>query len=715
MKEKLNYENCAKNILDAVGGPENLVRTAHCATRLRFVTANDEKIDQKRLEEIDGVKGVFRNAGQLQIIIGPGAVNKVYEAILLAGNITGSDREEVKLAGKEKQVKSIGGMLQSIGEVFVPILPAIVASGLLSGILSLLGRVYPGFAASDWYEMLDLFANTAFQFLPVLIAISAAGIFGGNRYLAGVIGIIMVHPDLINAWTAAGMDASQIPQWNLLGFSIRAVGYQGHVIPVLISVWMMSKLEKVLHKHVPESADLFITPLCTVLPTAFLALAVIGPVVSSAENWMLEVAEWLITVGHGAGSMIMGAIYPLTVVCGIHHMYNVIEAGMLANYKGMNTWMPLASAANFAQGAACLAVGLKTKDAKTKSAAIPSAVSAMLGITEPAIFGINLRMLTPFICAMAGGAVGSLTGALLHIGATSYGVSGLPGFLITLDFIPEYAAMLAVSFVVTFAATWLVWKEEPKADQKQETSNSHELENQNNQNLKEFGNLTSQNLNKTETQTNQNSNEFGNQNNKNSNELSSQGELNFQERSVQTSQTSKQAADRSKAQPLEQAASSAKTYLNSPLHGYVIPLSEVPDATFAGGILGKGIGIEPIGTVITAPCDGEISLVMGSGHAIGMTGVTGAALLIHVGIDTVKMKGKGFTPLVVKGQKVKAGEELLRFDLERIRKEGIPAVTVMVVTNSAEYEEITVERTGVSGAEDAVLRLTPQSAKADGS
>ena len=671
MKEKLNYENCAKNILDAVGGPENLVRTAHCATRLRFVTANDEKIDQKRLEEIDGVKGVFRNAGQLQIIIGPGAVNKVYEAILLAGNITGSDREEVKLAGKEKQVKSIGGMLQSIGEVFVPILPAIVASGLLSGILSLLGRVYPGFAASDWYEMLDLFANTAFQFLPVLIAISAAGIFGGNRYLAGVIGIIMVHPDLINAWTAAGMDASQIPQWNLLGFSIRAVGYQGHVIPVLISVWMMSKLEKVLHKHVPESADLFITPLCTVLPTAFLALAVIGPVVSSAENWMLEVAEWLITVGHGVGSMIMGAIYPLTVVCGIHHMYNVIEAGMLANYKGMNTWMPLASAANFAQGAACLAVGLKTKDAKTKSAAIPSAVSAMLGITEPAIFGINLRMLTPFICAMAGGAVGSLTGALLHIGATSYGVSGLPGFLITLDFIPEYAAMLAVSFVVTFAATWIVWKEEPKEDQKQETSNSHEPEIQNNQNSKEL--------------------------------------------EPETSQTPKQAADRSKTQPLEQAASSAKTYLNSPLHGYVIPLSEVPDATFAGGILGKGIGIEPIGTVITAPCDGEISLVMGSGHAIGMTGMNGAALLIHVGIDTVKMKGEGFTPLVVKGQKVKAGEELLRFDLERIRKEGIPAVTVMVVTNSAEYEEITVERTGVSGAEDAVLGLTPQSAKADGS
>lgn len=671
MKEKLNYENCAKNILDAVGGPENLVRTAHCATRLRFVTANDEIIDQKRLEEIDGVKGVFRNAGQLQIIIGPGAVNKVYEAILLIGNIAGSDREEVKLAGKEKQVKSIGGMLQSIGEVFVPILPAIVASGLLSGILSLLGRVYPGFAASDWYEMLDLFANTAFQFLPVLIAISAAGIFGGNRYLAGVIGIIMVHPDLINAWTAAGMDASQIPQWNLLGFSVRAVGYQGHVIPVLISVWMMSKLEKELHKHVPESADLFITPLCTVLPTAFLALAVIGPVVSSAENWMLEVAEWLITVGHGVGSMIMGAIYPLTVVCGIHHMYNVIEAGMLANYKGMNTWMPLASAANFAQGAACLAVGLKTKDAKTKSAAIPSAVSAMLGITEPAIFGINLRMLTPFICAMAGGAVGSLTGALLHIGATSYGVSGLPGFLITLDFIPEYAAMLAVSFVVTFALTWIVWKEEPKEAYEQETSNSHELEAQDNQNLKE-----------TETQT---------------------------------SQSPKQASDSSKTQPLELTETSAKMYLNSPLHGYVIPLSEVPDATFAGGILGKGIGIEPIGTVVTAPCDGEISLVMGSGHAIGITGENGAALLIHVGIDTVKMKGQGFTPLVVKGQKVKAGEELLRFDLERIRKEGIPAVTVMVVTNSAEYEEITVERTGVSGAEDAVLGLTPQSAKADGS
>ena len=662
-KENFDYAACAQEIFQQVGGRENLRRVTHCATRLRLVTADDTRADRRALERIEGVKGVFVSGGQLQVIIGPGAVNKVFDEFLKISGMDDSGQEEVKRVGREKQPLSVSRVLQAIGEVFVPLLPAIVSAGLISGIMELLAKLSPGFAASDWYAILNLFANTAFQFLPVLIAISAATIFGGNRFMAAVIGLIMVHPDLLNAWTAAEMNASQIPQWHVLGLTIRQVGYQGHVIPILIVIWLMSRIEKTLHRHVPESADLFITPLCTILPTAFLALGVIGPVFASAESYMLEFAQWLITVGYSVGSMIMGAIYPLTVVCGVHHMYNVIEAGMLAGHNGTNTWMPIASAANFAQGAACLAVGLKTKNAKMKSAAVPSAFSAMLGITEPAIFGINLRLLRPFICAMAGGAVGALLGALLHIGATSYGVSGLPGFLITLDCAWQYALMLAVTFVVTFAATWVTWKEVPQEGDV-ETDSEGETENES-----------------AET--------TGEENSEDKVASEAAGSRSIEKSAVEI-------ADK------KNAAQDSQLRLYSPLKGYAIPLSEVPDETFAGGILGPGIGIEPIGGELMAPCDGEVSLVMGS-HAVGITGADGASILIHVGIDTVKMNGDGFEVFVKQGDPVKTGQPLLRFDIEKIRNAGFSPVTVMVLANAADYGEVRTERFGMVENEDCVL------------
>ena len=662
-KENFDYAACAQEIFQQVGGRENLRRVTHCATRLRLVTADDTRADRRALERIEGVKGVFVSGGQLQVIIGPGAVNKVFDEFLKISGMDDSGQEEVKRVGREKQPLSVSRVLQAIGEVFVPLLPAIVSAGLISGIMELLAKLSPGFAASDWYAILNLFANTAFQFLPVLIAISAATIFGGNRFMAAVIGLIMVHPDLLNAWTAAEMDASQIPQWHVLGLTIRQVGYQGHVIPILIVIWLMSRIEKTLHRHVPESADLFITPLCTILPTAFLALGVIGPVFASAESYMLEFAQWLITVGYSVGSMIMGAIYPLTVVCGVHHMYNVIEAGMLAGHNGTNTWMPIASAANFAQGAACLAVGLKTKNAKMKSAAVPSAFSAMLGITEPAIFGINLRLLRPFICAMAGGAVGALLGALLHIGATSYGVSGLPGFLITLDCAWQYALMLVVTFVVTFAATWVTWKEVPQ-ERDAETDSERETENES-----------------VET--------TGEENSEDKVASEAAGSRSIEKSAVEI-------ADK------KNAAQDSQLRLYSPLKGYAIPLSEVPDETFAGGILGPGIGIEPIGGELMAPCDGEVSLVMGS-HAVGITGADGASILIHVGIDTVKMNGDGFEVFVKQGDPVKTGQPLLRFDIEKIRNAGFSPVTVMVLANAADYGEVRTERFGMVENEDCVL------------
>lgn len=625
----MDYAKCAKEIFDTVGGRSNLVSAAHCATRLRLVTVDNSKIDMKKLENIDGVKGVFSNNGQLQLIIGTGTVNKVYDEFLKVSGMTAATKEEVKAAAAAKQ-PVFKRMIKALGDVFVPILPAIVASGLMMGLVEALGKAMPAFAGSDWYGILDLFANTAFTFLPILIAVSAARVFGGNIFLGAVIGMIMIHPNLINAWSVASMDVADIPVWHLFGFSIRQVGYQGHVIPVIIAVWIMCKLENWLHKHVPEMIDLFVTPLCTVLITGFLTIGLIGPVFSTAETYVLEFASWIITVGHGIGAMIMGAIYPLTVVCGIHHMYNVIEAGMLAS-DGLNIWMPIASAANFAQGAACLAVGLKARNYKTKSISIPSALSAALGITEPAIFGVNLRFMKPLVCGMAGGAVGALLGSIFHIGATSYGVTGIPGFLTTLDYSAQYAIMLAVSFAVSFALTWFTWKEDPE-DAKVTVAKTDDAP------------------------------------------------------------AAEPTATEETAEEVTVDGTAKKLY--APIQGTIVPRNEIPDDTFAAGVLGDGVGIDPEEGVVVAPFDGEISSVTDTKHAIGITGPADMEVLIHVGVDTVNMKGDGFELLVEEGQKVKAGQKLMTFDIAKIKAAGYSPVAAVLLTNSDDYPEFKVVKTG---------------------
>ena len=625
----MDYAKCAKEIFDTVGGRSNLVSAAHCATRLRLVTVDNSKIDMKKLENIDGVKGVFSNNGQLQLIIGTGTVNKVYDEFLKVSGMTAATKEEVKAAAAAKQ-PVFKRMIKALGDVFVPILPAIVASGLMMGLVEALGKSMTSFAGSDWYGILDLFANTAFTFLPILIAVSAARVFGGNIFLGAVIGMIMIHPNLINAWSVASMDAADIPVWHLFGFSIRQVGYQGHVIPVIIAVWIMCKLENWLHKHVPEMIDLFVTPLCTVLITGFLTIGLIGPVFSTAETYVLEFASWIITVGHGIGAMIMGAIYPLTVVCGIHHMYNVIEAGMLAS-DGLNIWMPIASAANFAQGAACLAVGLKARNYKTKSISIPSALSAALGITEPAIFGVNLRFMKPLVCGMAGGAVGALLGSIFHIGATSYGVTGIPGFLTTLDYSAQYAIMLAVSFAVSFALTWFTWKEDPE-DAKVTVAKTDDAP------------------------------------------------------------AAEPTATEETAEEVTVDGTAKKLY--APIQGTIVPRNEIPDDTFAAGVLGDGVGIDPEEGVVVAPFDGEISSVTDTKHAIGITGPADMEVLIHVGVDTVNMKGDGFELLVEEGQKVKAGQKLMTFDIAKIKAAGYSPVAAVLLTNSDDYPEFKVVKTG---------------------
>ena len=620
----MDYRKCAQEIYETVGKRENLVSAAHCATRLRLVTKDNSKVDMKVLENIEGVKGVFSSNGQLQIIIGTGTVNKVYDEFLAVSGMTAATKDDVKAAAAATQPLP-QRMVKALGDVFVPILPAIVASGLMMGLVEALGKAMPTFAATGWYSFLDMISSTAFSYLPVLVAISAARVFGGNLFLGAVIGLAMINSSLINAWSVGSMAAADIPVWNLLPIQIgpftwgavRAVGYQGHVIPVIISVYFMSFLEKKLHKVVPEVIDLFVTPLVTVLVTTFLTFTTIGPIFSTVETYVLTFAQWLITLPFGLGALVMGALYPLTVVCGIHHMYNVIEAGLLSS-GSLNIWMPIASAANFAQCGACLAIAVKTKKAKNRTIAVPSALSACLGITEPAIFGVNLRYMKPLICGVIGGAIGAAFGAIMHIGANAYGVTGIPGFLIVdSHYILPYILLLAISGGIAFALSFVTYHDEEE------------------------------------------------------------------DAPV-------------KAEPAAPGFEAKPGTIYCPIKGNVVPSEEIPDPTFSAGMLGMGVGIEPEEGVVVAPCDGTVSTVAESKHAIGISSPDGMELLIHVGIDTVAMNGKGFEPQVAEGDQVKAGQVLLRFSLDEIKKAGYPTITAVLLANSEEYDTFKVIKTGAT-------------------
>ena len=608
----LDYRKCAEEIAANIGGGSNVISAAHCATRLRLVIADNSKVNKEVLENIDGVKGMFESNGQLQLIIGTGTVNKVYDEFLAVTGASAASKADVKAAAASKMPlwKKI---LKTPGDVFVPILPAIVASGLMMGIVEAIPKFWPAFGQSDWFAFLDLVANTAFALLPVLVAISAARVFGGNIFLGAVIGLMMVHPALINAWTVGNYAAGEIPTWHLFFFTVQQVGYQGHVIPVILAVLLMSVIEKWLHKKVPEMIDLFVTPLCTVLVTSFVTFTIIGPVFSVLENWVLTGAKWL--ASSLIGSVVMGAIYPWTVVMGLHHMYNVIEAGMIAQ-TGLNTWMPIASAANFAQFGACLAVALKVKNQKTKSVALPSSLSASLGITEPAIFGINFRFMKPFICGMAGGAVGSLFGSLFKLGAPVYGVTGIPA-IPAVNNIPLYLVELLIAAGVAFGLTTVIWKEDaPKAVPAAAAPAPAKLE-----------------------------------------------------------------------APTTSVIRCANGTVLQPVKGNVIPYDKIPDDTFASGVLGAGVGIQPTGETVFAPFDGEITSVAESKHAVGLES-NGMEMLIHVGVDTVNMQGDGFTCLVKEGDQVKLGQPLMIFDRAKIKAAGYSDTVAVLLTNSDDLENV---------------------------
>lgn len=468
----MDYRKTAQEIYDHIGKKENIISAAHCATRLRLVISDNSKADKEYVENIEGVKGVFFAQGQMQIILGTGVVNKVYDEFIRITGVSESSKEELKKVAASR-ANPVQRLIKTLGDIFVPIIPAIVASGFLMGIMEALNfMVNNGFLNIDTsgsiYTFAQLFSNTAYTFLPILIAYSGAKVFGANPYLGAVIGMIMIHPNLQNAWTVAteGVKATQKVWFGL--YSIDMVGYQGHVIPVIIAVWVLAQIEKRLHKVVPAMFDLFVTPLVSVFVTGYLTLSIIGPIFVTVENGLLNGIQWLIALPFGIGSFIMGAFYAPTVVAGVHHMYTIIDLGQLSKF-GVTYWLPLASAANIAQGGATLAVALKTKDQKIKSMAVPSALSACMGITEPAIFGVNLRFGKPFVMGCIGGAFGALFASVTGLGATGTGVTGIFGILLCLNNPVSYILMFVIAFGAAFVLTWLFGYKDTNVSEKTES------------------------------------------------------------------------------------------------------------------------------------------------------------------------------------------------------------------------------------------------------
>lgn len=637
----MDYKKTAQDILAYVGGSKNIVSAAHCATRLRLVIADNKKADKTRLENIDGVKGVFEASGQLQIILGTGTVNKVFDEFIQMAGITASSKAEAKEAATQKQ-NIFMRAIKLLGDIFVPIIPAIVASGFLMGIMNSLDfMISNGYlnldTTSSIYVFANLFSNIAYTFLQILIGFSAAKAFGANPYLGAVIGMIMIHPSLQNAYTVAeqGVQATQPVFFGL--YNIDMVGYQGHVIPVVISVWLLSVLEKKLHKVVPEILDLFVTPLVSVFVTGYLTLAAIGPVFVWAENAILDAIQWMLTLPLGLGSLVMGGLYAPTVVTGIHQMYAAIDLGQIAKY-GVTYWLPLASAANVAQGGAALAVSLKSKDKKIKSLALPSSLSAFMGITEPAIFGVNLRFFKPFIAGCIGGGCGALYASIVHLGASGTGVTGIFGILLCLQQPLQYLIEMAIAVGVAFTVSFILYKDATPEIQTAESD--------------------------PETPT----------------------------------------APQDPSQDATDSQYQNET-LKSPVLGEIIPLSEVKDDTFASEVLGTTVAISPKDGRITAPCDAEVSSIYDTGHAVCLTTKAGAELLIHIGIDTVKMEGQGFIKKVSDGDQVHAGDVLVEADLSAISTAGYDTATMVILTNEDEFTSVSKTESGEVSPEDSIMEL----------
>ena len=655
----MDNKQIAKEVIDALGGRENVNSVAHCATRLRVMVKDENKINKEKAENIEKVQGAFFNSGQYQIIFGTGTVNKIYDEVVAQGLPTASKDEQKAEAAK--QGNWFQRAIRSFGDVFVPLLPAIVATGLFMGIrgainndtvLGLFGTTSEAFQATNFYTYTVVLTDTAFAFFPALICWSAFNVFGGSPLLGLVLGLMMVNAALPNAWDVASqatkyavdpskdvlgkianmdvlgslkftgaVEATKTHPIYFFGF-IPVVGYQNSVLPAFFVGLIGAKFEKWVRKWVPDVLDLLLRPLIVFAVMSALALFVIGPVFHAVESYVLAGTEWILALPFGLAGLVLGGIHQVIVVTGVHHVFNLLEANLVSN-TGKDPLNAIITAAMTAQAGATLAVGVKTKDAKLKALAFPATLSAVLGITEPAIFGVNLRFGKPFIMGLIAGAAGGWLASILNLAGTGFGVTIVPGTLLYLNGqVLKYVLMVLVTLALGFVLTWIFGYKEEEVEAQKEVV----------------------------------------------------------------------AEDIASAESAP-VALQAET-IAAPLKGEVVALENVNDPVFSSGAMGKGAAIKPSGNQVVAPFDGEVQIAFPTGHAYGLKSDKGAEVLIHIGIDTVSLDGKGFDAKVQANQRIKKGDVLATFDSSVITEAGLDDTTMVIVTNTADFEDVSSVATG---------------------
>ena len=630
----MDYAKIASQVIENVGGKQNIKSVQHCATRLRLQLKNNDLRNEEAVSDIEGVKGVFLTQSQFQIIFGSGLVNLVCDEVQkqlgIAVDTSADDEKE------EKKGNALQRLVKLLSDIFVPIIPAIVAGGLLMGLNNILtAAMFHGKSVIDLYPQwkglataINLFASAPFTFLPVLIGFSATKKFGGNPYLGAAMGMIMVHPDLLSAYS---IGIAQPPVWNIFGFKIAAIGYQGTVLPVLAVAFILATIEKKLHKVTPTWLDNLTTPLISIMVTSFLTFIFVGPVLREAGNLLADGITWVYNTLGFVGGGLFGLAYAPICLTGMHHSFIAIETQLIAAKAttGGSFIFTTASMNNVAQGAAVLAVLFLTKNEKMKSICSASGVSALLGITEPAMFGVTLKLKYPFYAAIIGSAVGNAYCAATGVLAQALGAAGLPGFLSMLpkDYL-NFVIGLILSMAVSAVLTAIFWKKFniEREDNKAQTSMEEEVK-----------------------------------------------EIEVQESTADTAEETNE--------------------LYAPMKGEVLDVSKSADPAFASKAMGEGVAINPSEGVIYAPADGTISLIFPTKHAMGITLNSGVELLIHAGIDTVKMEGKGFETFVETGVKVKKGDKLLSFDMDLVKEKGYQTQTMFLVADAKGKEVEVIEAT----------------------
>ena len=636
--EGKDYKKAAADIIRIVG-KDNIVSATHCATRLRLIVKDKDTIDVKKLEKLPLVKGTFFNAGQFQIILGTGIVNKVYEEIEYLGLKTLSKKEQDEAI--KNQQKGVKRLMRMLGDIFIPIIPVIAATGLFLGLKGCVfnDNVLGLFGAStdmipDYIvTLVNVLTETAFAFLPAIICWSAFKVFGGTPVIGMVLGLMLVSPILPNAYSVANPD-SGISAIMAFG-KIPIVGCQGSVLTAIITALIGAKLEKKLRKIMPNALDLIMTPFVVMLVTFLIVILCVGPVMHVVELKLVSIVEALVHLPFGIGGFIIGATYPLLVITGLHHTYTMIETSLLAN-TGFNPVITLCAMYGFANVGTCLAFFVKSKNTTVRQTSIGAMLSQLFGISEPVLFGIQLRYnLKPLIIMLFTSGLGAASLSLLNIQSNSYGLAVIPSYLMYIYEGRQFLWYLVISIcsvALCFVLTYLFGVPEEAMLPEDGMDDGSVLE------------------------------------------MEANGEMTDGNKIV------------------------------APVSGKVIPLEEVADPTFAGKVLGDGFAIVPEDSMIKSPVNGTVELMYETGHAVGLSTDDGKEILIHIGIDTVAMNGEGFHIIAKTGQNVKCGDPLVEVDFEKIRKAGKSDSVIVIVTSGEKVETRNVEnvKSGISEAAEIV-------------